>query len=73
MMEWKIKSVEKVEKANNFNKDLSTFHTRKSFFKQLFETKKRIGLTINFFGQACIKANLSDKQSNNPHDYFQKG
>ena len=43
MMEWNIKSVEKVEKANNFNKDLSTFHTRKEFFKQLFKTNQRQG------------------------------
>ena len=31
MMEWNIKSVDKVEKANNFNKDLSTFQTIKAF------------------------------------------
>ena len=72
-MEWNIKSVVKVEEANNFNKDLSTFQKRKILSKELFKTNQRIGLTIEFFGQACIKANLSDKQSSNPHDYFQKG
>ena len=73
MMEWNIKSVEKVEKANNFNKDLSNFHYKKSIFKQLFETSQRTGLTINFFGQACIKANLSNNNPVISLDYFQKG
>ena len=43
MMEWNIKSVEKVEKANNFNKDLSTFHTRKAFLRKFLKLAKGQG------------------------------
>ena len=42
-------------------------------FKQLFKTNQRAGLTINLFGQACIKDNSRDKQSSNPHNYLHKG
>ena len=41
-------------------------------FKQMFKTNQRAGLTINLFGQARIKDKSRDKQSNNPHNYFQK-
>ena len=62
-------NVVKLEKSNNFNEDLLIFQTRKAFLSNYLKpTKDR--LTIKFFGQACIKANLSDKQSSNPHDYF---
>ena len=40
MMEWNIKSVEEVEKINNFNKDLSTFHTRKAFLSNYLKPTK---------------------------------
>ena len=35
--EWNIKNVEKVEKVNNFNKDLSTSQTRKAFLSNCFK------------------------------------
>ena len=41
-------------------------------FKQLFKSNQRTGLTVDLFGQAHIKDNSRDKQSSNPHNYFQK-
>ena len=71
-MEWNIKSVERWKKKKFSTRIYQSFQIRKHF-KKLFKTNQRTGLTIIFFGQGFIKANLSDKQSSNPHDYFQKG
>ena len=72
MMEWNIKVLRKW-KNSIISTRIYQLSKQEKPFKQLFETNQRTGLTINFFGQACIKAKLSDKQSSNPHDYFQKG